>query len=144
MPVAALTFYSTGPWAVAAIGGLALCAILALYGYVKSGGLRRGWPALALKLTGLILLALCAMEPQWTAQRARPGANVFAILADNSQSMALTDAESKDSRGAQLRSVLDASRAHWLAALGDSFDVRRYGFDARLHSLEDFGARLGA
>jgi len=137
---AALTFSSTGPWAIAAAGGLLLCAILTLYGYAKNGGLRRGWPGLVLKLAGLVLLCLCALEPQWTGQRARPGANVIAILADNSQSMTLTDAGANDSRGAQLRTVLDPSRALWLATLGDSFDVRRYGFDTRLHAFDDFGA----
>ena len=139
MILAALTFTSTGPWALAAGGGLLLCALLAVRGYVKNGGLRRGWPGLALKLAGLALLCLCAMEPQWTGQRARPGANVFAILADNSQSMGLTDADAKESRGAQMRTALDPSRSHWPATLSDSFDVRRYGFDARLHSVEDFG-----
>ena len=137
---AALTFSSPEPWVLAAAGGLLLCALLALRGYMKNSGLRRGWPGLVLKLAGLVLLCLCALEPQWTGQRARPGANVFAILADNSQSMSLTDADAKESRGAQLRATLDPSSAQWLAALGDSFDVRRYGFDARLHSLEDFGA----
>ncbi len=140
MIIATLTFTSSGPWIIAAAGGLALCALLSLYGYARNGGLRRGWPGVALKLAGLVLLCLCALEPQWTGQRARPGANVFAILADNSQSMALTDAEAKESRGVQLRTALDPSSAQWLATLGDSFDVRLYGFDARLHSLEDFGA----
>jgi uncharacterized membrane protein len=140
MSIGALTFTSPGPWVLAAAGGLVICAVLTVFGYMRNGGLRRGWPGLALKFAGLILLCLCALEPQWTGQRARPGANVFAILTDNSQSMTLTDAEVKESRGEQLRSTLDASRAQWLATLGDSFDVRRYGFDARLHSLEDFGA----
>ncbi len=137
---ASLTFTSPGPWVLAAVGGLAVVGLLSLYGYARNGGLRRGWPGLVMKFSGLILLCLCALEPQWTDQRARPGANVFAVLADNSQSMSLADADVKDSRGAQLRDTLDASRAQWLATLGDSFDVRRYGFDARLHALEDFGA----
>lgn len=140
MRIAALTFTSPGPWVLAASGGLVMCALLSLIGYARNGGLRRGWPGVVLKLAGLTLLCLCALEPQWTGQRARPGANVFAVLADNSQSMALTDADAKESRGALLRESLDASRAQWLATLGDSFDVRRYGFDARLHSLDDFGA----
>lgn len=137
---ATLTFSSTGLWALAAAGGLALCALLTLRGYIRNGGLRKGWPGCVLKLAGLVLLGFCAMEPQWTGQRARPGANVFAVLADNSQSMALTDAGAGESRGAHLRGMLDASRASWLATLGESFDVRRYGFDARLHSLDDFSA----
>jgi uncharacterized membrane protein len=139
MTVGALTFTSTGPWVLAAAGGLAVCALLSLYGYMRNGGLRRGWPGLVLKFAGLILLCLVALEPQWTGQHARPGANVFAVLADNSQSMGLTDEGAGESRGARLRETLDASRAQWLATLGDSFDVRRYGFDTRLHSLDEFG-----
>ncbi|HEX2746498.1 MAG TPA: glutamine amidotransferase [Verrucomicrobiales bacterium] len=137
---AAVTFSSNGPWALAAGGGLALCALLSLTGYLRSGGLRRGWPGLMLKLAGLALLFFCVMEPQWTGQRARPGANVLAVVADTSHSMNLTDSGAAESRGAQLRGALDPSGALWLSALADSFDVRRYGFDARLHSLENFGA----
>src|SRR5262245_43321020 len=110
MMPAAVTFSTHGPWAVAAGAGLGLCGLLALMGYIRSGGLRRGWPALALKLAGLALLFFCAMEPQWTGERARPGANLLAIMADNSQSMTLTDSGEKESRGEQLRSALDPSR----------------------------------
>ncbi|HWB02901.1 MAG TPA: hypothetical protein VG796_07755 [Verrucomicrobiales bacterium] len=140
MMPAAVTFSSTGAWAIAAGAGLGLCALLTLRGYLRSGGLRRGWPGLVMKLTGLALLFFCAMEPQWTGQRARPGANVLAVIADTSQSMTLTDAGATESRGAQLRNALDPSAAMWLSTLTDSFDVRRYGFDARLHSLDHFGA----
>ena len=128
MTLASLTFTSTGPWVLAAAGGLAVCGLLSIYGYARNRGLRRGWPGLLLKFAGLILLCLCALEPQWTSQHARPGANVFAVLADNSQSMTLTDGDAKESRGAQLREALDASRAQWLATMGDAFDVRKYGY----------------
>ena len=37
---------------------------------------------LALKITGIVALALCLLEPLWLGQRPRAGANLFAIVAD--------------------------------------------------------------
>ena len=43
--------------------------------------------ASAVKLVGILILALCLLEPLLSSNRARPGANLFVVLADNSQSI---------------------------------------------------------
>src|ERR1700742_4192359 len=56
-----------------------------------------------LKLAGIIALALCLLDPQWIGRRARPGANIFGIIADNSQSLNIKDGVETRSRGNVLR-----------------------------------------
>jgi uncharacterized membrane protein len=92
-----------------------------------------------LKLSGVGALALCLLEPLWVSQRARPGANVFAIIADNSQSMQVKDDGQRASRGELLREQLVADPQGWQTPLEQNFQVRRYTFDSRLQSTRDFG-----
>ncbi len=92
-----------------------------------------------LKLAGVLTLALCLLEPLLVGQRARPGANVFAIIADNSQSLQIKDAGQQQSRGELLRQELTKDESGWQAALAENFQVRRYSFDSRLQDVRDFG-----
>src|SRR4051812_24339346 len=57
-----------------------------------------------LKAVGIAILLLCLLEPMFQSERARPGANQFVILADNSQSMTLKDSNGR-ARGAELQSL---------------------------------------
>ena len=43
--------------------------------------------SLSLKIAGLLLLLLCLLEPMWTTTRPREGANLFAVVADNSMGL---------------------------------------------------------
>lgn len=100
-----------------------------------------GWVSIvcgSLKLAGVGALALCLLEPLWVSQRARPGANVFALVADNSQSLQVKDAGQSRSRGELLREQLVADPQAWQSALEQTFQVRRYTFDSRLQSTRDF------
>lgn len=94
--------------------------------------------AATLKGVALGLLILCLLEPLWSGQRARPGANLFAILADNSKSMTVQDPQLKDSRGQILKTLLNQEDAPWQVRLSQDFDVRRYEFDSRLQGVPDF------
>jgi uncharacterized membrane protein len=91
-----------------------------------------------LKLAGVLTLAVCLLEPLLVGQRARPGANVFAIVADNSQSLQIKDANQPQSRGETLRAELTKDNTGWQAALAENFQVRRYSFDSRLQDIRDF------
>jgi uncharacterized membrane protein len=92
-----------------------------------------------LKLLGLLALAACLLEPLWTGQRARPGANYFVVLADNSQSLQVKDRNQPRSRGEMLKTVLATDKPGWQLKLEENFQVRRYLFDARLQPTKDFG-----
>lgn len=135
---AALTFSSDG-WRLPALVALGLGVIAVAWSYGKAADGRRHWGCAALKLAGLALLALCVLEPQWTSPRVRPGANLFAVVVDNSEGLRLTDAGASETRAAQLAGWLDPSRRSWPQSLADTFDVRRHAFDVRLQSVEGFG-----
>jgi len=100
---------------------------------------RTRWIAALLKVAALSILITCLLEPLWSGQRARPGANLFAILADNSQSMTIQDPKAAESRAKQLKSLLTKEDASWQVRLSQDFDVRRYLFDSRLQGVSDFG-----
>lgn len=92
---------------------------------------------LALRTAGVGLLLLCLLDPQWTAPRAKSGANLVAILADNSQGLQIADTGASRSRGGELRELL-TSGGDWLAQLEQDFQVRRYTFDDALRRVPDY------
>lgn len=96
-----------------------------------------GRAAALLKAGGFLLLALCLVEPAWITQRAKPGANLFVVLADNSRGLGLRDRASSQTRGELLRGHVTGDQP-WLDRLGESYQVRRYLFDARLRRSQDF------
>lgn len=93
---------------------------------------------LLLKLLGVVALAACLLEPVWVSQRPKPGSNVVAFLADNSQSLQLHDPDNPKTRGEELRALALAENAPWQQKLSDVFQVRRYFFDGRLQGTRDF------
>ena len=93
---------------------------------------------ISLKLIGFLALAACLLEPLWTKERARPGANLFVVMADNSAGLKVHDAGVKESRGEQLRGLLTGEAQRWLALLNEQFQVRRHLFDSRVQSTMDF------
>jgi uncharacterized membrane protein len=93
---------------------------------------------IGLKLLGLLALAACLLEPLWTGQRARPGANYFALVADNSQGMQIKDRGETSSRGSMMQDLLVGAKSTWPAELEENFQLRRYLFDTRLQSTRDF------
>src|SRR5262245_33492052 len=123
-------------WPAVALGVAVLLALVWSYQARGSSPLR--WLCLALKLLGVAALAVCLLEPLWLSQRAKPGSNLFALVADNSQGLQIKDRGETKTRGEQLRELLDPRGAGWQSALGENFDLRRYLFDARLQATQDF------
>ena len=136
---ASLTF-SGWNWLWPALGFSAVAALVLVWSYRSSAGHdpRWRWTCLGLKALAIAALALCLLEPLWLGQRARPGANQFAILADNSQGLQLRDAGQTRTRGDFLRTLVDADASPWQGVLAETFDVRRYLFDVRLQATKDF------
>jgi uncharacterized membrane protein len=91
-----------------------------------------------LKLLGLAALLACLLDPLWTSQRARPGANFFAVVADNSQGLTIKDRGETRTRGEMLTNLLAPRHAAWLDQLEKEFQLRRYIFDSRLQSTRTF------
>jgi hypothetical protein len=123
-------------WPVVVFGAVAV--VVLIWTYRASAGQPFRWVCLGLKTIGLAALALCLLEPLWLGQRARPGANLFAVLADNSQGLQIHDRGETTSRGDALRKLIDPQVSSWQSSLAATFDVRRYLFDTRLQATKDF------
>jgi len=135
---AALTI-SSWSWLWPVAGVLAVATILLAWGYFSAPPSAARSLGPLLKFLGIAALAACLLEPLWSGQRVRPGANLFAVLADNSQSLQIHDSGDPQSRGDALRTLVSPASSPWQADLGEDFEVRRYAFDARLQSSRDFG-----
>src|SRR5882762_10799891 len=122
-------------WLAAAVLGLG--AALLTWSYWRRPSPIR-WPCLVLKILGFAALAVCLLEPLWSGQRARPGANIFAVVADNSQGLQIKDRGETRTRGEVLRELLNPQKRSWETALAESFDLRRYFFDSRIQSTKDW------
>jgi uncharacterized membrane protein len=118
---------------------LALAAVSVWSGRRSAVSLRVRIGCALLKLTGILVLALCLLEPFQIGQRAKPGANFFALIADNSQSLQIKDNGETRSRGEILREVLAGKSSDWQSSLDENFQVRRYTFDSRLQNSRAFG-----
>jgi uncharacterized membrane protein len=138
------------PWFWPAGALLTAAVALMLWSYRRAprlGGLHA--VAFSLKSVGILILALCLIEPIWTGRRAKSGANLFIVLADNSSGMTIHDRDASRSRGEILRALLlenpqsavrnpQSEESPWLAALSNDFQVRSYLFDSRLRRTVDF------
>ncbi len=131
--------FSGQNWVVPAILWLGATVALLLFSYWRLNS-PRGVKQIcvALKIIGFTLLFLCLLEPLWTEERAKPGANVLAILADNSQGMQIRDQGASESRGEELLHLLVDEPSMWRDELDTQFQVRRYLFDTRLHGVKSF------
>jgi len=77
-------------WPVTLLLFVAALSLAWVYRHAAGGRMIRV-VCLSLKLLGLLLLAACLLDPLWSGERARPGANLFVVLADNSEGMQIKD-----------------------------------------------------
>ncbi|MFN3150233.1 glutamine amidotransferase [Bremerella sp.] len=91
----------------------------------------------ATKTLAVLLLAALLVEPMRSETKPVPGANLFVVLADTSQSLLVVDPGESDTRADQLKKQLDRA-APWQVRLGQDFDVRRYEFAEQLSPVTDF------
>ncbi|MBI4662700.1 MAG: hypothetical protein HY735_28130 [Verrucomicrobia bacterium] len=136
----ATILFSGRDWLLSAAGLVALALLLVWWGYRRLPA-ERNYRFLAafLKMLGVLALAICLLEPLWSGQRARPRANIFVLLADNSQGMQIRDRGETQTRGEWLRSLVTDNQAEWQLRLNQDFEVRHYVFDSRLQPSKDFG-----
>jgi uncharacterized membrane protein len=123
------------PVAAASVGAM----IFVVWSYARSTASVPLKSACALlKLLGIAALLACLLEPMWSREKAKPGANVFAVIADNSRSLTLNEPGAKTSRGAEMREALAGERSAWRKSLGENFEVRNYLADSRLRPTDAF------
>lgn len=142
MILAALTLAGQA-WLFPAAMALAVAGLIVLWSYGRAHA-APGFRTLGagLKMLGLAALLFCLLEPLWSGQRARPGANLFAIVADDSQSLQVKDGDSPRSRGEEIQRRLDPANVPggaWQTSLAENFDLRRYAFGTRLQNVPGFG-----
>jgi len=116
MLVANLVFSSWNSIGLAG-GFLLLAGAILFWGYWRKSSLPVRWTCLGLKILGFLALAFCLLEPLWSGQRVKPGANLFAVVADNSQGLQIRDRGEKESRGELLRGLLDPQKRSWQSSL---------------------------
>lgn len=132
-------FYFGAPeWALPAalLGGLIVAALVWSCWAWRRGGWAKGLAMLS-KTLAVLAIAVCLLEPLYSSIRPRPGANLFLVAVDNSQSLAIRDRNSRKTRGEQLQPHLDRETP-WQTRLSQDFEVRRYIFDSRLRAVDDF------
>ena len=128
-------------WLPVALGVAVFVTLVSLWGYSRARlPLRLKLAGITLKTLGILLLCFCLLEPQWVREKAKQGANFIALLADNSQGMAIRDAGSATSRAEDLAKALAPQPGDWQEALGENFQIRRYAFDTRLRTTGDFAS----
>ena len=123
-------------WMWVAIALTLTLAVLAIWSYAAASrlsGLR--FLTMVLKIAAVALLAFCLLEPMRRIERPRPGANLMAIVVDNSRSMEMKPPGDTTSRVARIRPLLN-SESGWQSRLAQDFEVRRYAFDERLQSQD--------
>jgi uncharacterized membrane protein len=136
-----LGIWGAPDWGPAALALLAVGLVAMAWSYWRSGGVggRVRMLAAALKGVGLAALALALADPLLSGVRPRRGANIFAVVVDDSQSLQIHDRDAAASRGETLQKMLLAE-SPWQSRLGQDFDVRRLAFDTQLRAVDDFSA----
>ena len=129
-------------WLALAVSLAAVTAVVWSYRRAPASLVVRCLAAL-FKTLAVLALAACLIEPLWSGMRPRPGANLFALLVDDSQSLQIRDPGSGRTR-AQMARELVAQDTGWQTRLSQDFDVRRYRFAQRLRSLDDLAELDGS
>jgi hypothetical protein len=125
-------------WLGVAIALAAVALVVLVWAYARAGS--QAWVravAGLLKAAGIVLLAICLVEPLFTGTRPRPGSNLLLVVADNSRSLQLADRGSRQTRGQIFQSAL-SEQSSWLTRVAQDFDLRRYTFDTTLRPVKDF------
>ena len=100
----ATLFLAGRGWLWPAVGALVAAFVFVAWSYLRAPARTPLRLACAvLKMLGLAALLACLLEPTLSGQRAKPGANVIAVVADNSLSMTLHDAGASESRSEERR-----------------------------------------
>ncbi|MFK5923311.1 MAG: glutamine amidotransferase [Verrucomicrobiota bacterium] len=129
-----------GAWLAAAFVLFSVILLWQSYRHYPVSGWPR-WLAMLLKLSVLLLLALCLMEPMWSGTSPKKGANDFVVLADNSKRYAVENRKGVKV-GLGLESLLKVGEggggSEFLRQVASNFRLRTYQLDRVLKRVGDF------
>ena len=133
-----ITFINGDSWWLILLAAWILVP-LAWFGWKPLGPVQgKALLPLAFRILGILLILLFLLEPNWTSERAARGANIVAVVSDNSQGLQLKESGAELSRGETMLDYLTGIESSWLADLNDAFQVRPYQFDRDLRRIPDF------
>ena len=136
--IGSITFINAESWWLIVLAAVVLVP-LAWYGWKPLGPVRgKSWLPLAFRILGIFFILLFLLEPNWTSERAARGANIVAVISDNSQGLQLKENGAELTRGETMLDYLTGVESSWLADLNDAFQVRPYQFDRDLRRIPDF------
>ncbi len=137
--LAALSVASPDWWIGAAL--LFVSGFAAVWSAYRAGtSHRRAHLAKTLKLIAIALLALCLVEPVWSGFLAKPQANLFVVLVDNSRSLSVQSSTNETLAQSAKRLLTPTDDTNWLARLDQDFSLQRLAFDTRVRQVSDFEA----
>jgi uncharacterized membrane protein len=97
--------------------------------------------ATVLRVVGWILVSACLVNPLWSSARPRQGANVFAVVVDNSRSQNVATGN-ETTRSGQLQELLNRGEQlqpnGWLHRIDEHFELRRYTLSDFLQKSPSF------
>lgn len=133
-----MTFSNSEFW-LPISAALLLLAPLAWRAWRGAGGGSLGRQfGLAARVIGILLLLFALADPQVISERPIRGANVLAVLADNSAGLRIKDDAAILDRGETLRQTLSGRQSEWLEQLGEEYQLRNYRFDSSLQRVASF------
>ena len=117
------SFYLSGKeWLLPVVLALVVAVGFVLWAYRKAPTDRKTRRiCIGLKVLGIVLLLLCLVDPMVTEERAKPGGNLLALVADTSEGLNLADAGASRSRGGILQAALEAKSDNWQDKLANDF-----------------------
>ena len=111
------------PAIAVAVAGILLVLLVNRHRLVSTG------LATVLRVTGWLLISACLVNPLWSSARPRQGANVFAVVVDNSRSQNVV-VEGTTTRAESIQGYLEQGERvegrGWLQRMEEDFEVRRY------------------
>ena len=123
------------PAVVIAIVGVATAIVVSRHRIAGLG------VALSCRILGWILLAACLVNPLWSSARPRRGANVLAVVTDNSRSQQVDDGSGVTRADTIRKALADGEKEEsngWLNRIHQDFELQRYTVSDRLQRVDTF------
>lgn len=131
--------FNNPQWLIIAFAGLAILAPLAWRAWSSpSRQIERSKLALGFRILGVLILLLSLLDPQRISERSIKGANVLAIVADNSEGMRIKDSGEILDRGELMRHLLTGRDSTWIGELEEEYQLRNYTFDRNAQRVGNF------